>query len=102
MRIVPILLLCLSFNASAEMYKWVDANGINHYSNKPHDGAEQLLLLTKDMIGLPVTAPDAKVKNNKITPSVAKKSNKKPTIAASNDIDGVKKKLNKNKVRPLH
>lgn len=76
MRIVPTLLLLLSFHVSAEMYKWVDDNGVSHYSNKPHDGAEQLILLTKDMMGLPAKSPAIKAQNNKTPPPVTKKPKK--------------------------
>lgn len=35
-RLVPaLLMLCLSFTASAEIYKWTDASGKTHYSQTP-------------------------------------------------------------------
>ena len=44
MRRLPLLLLlvaCATAN-STTVYKWVDANGVTHYSDQPHPGAEKL------------------------------------------------------------
>ncbi len=59
MRIFAPLLLLLSFDTSAEIYKWLDEQGVRHYSNEPHEGAEQLPLLTQEMIGQPAVASNA-------------------------------------------
>jgi Domain of unknown function (DUF4124) len=44
MRRVPILLLLVACATaySATVYKWVDANGVTHFSDQPHPGAEKL------------------------------------------------------------
>jgi hypothetical protein len=44
MRRLPLLLLLVASAAaySATVYKWVDANGVTHYSDQPHPGAEKL------------------------------------------------------------
>lgn len=33
--VLAFLMLCLTFTASAEIYKWTDANGKTHYSQTP-------------------------------------------------------------------
>lgn len=39
------LLLVLSMNAGAtELWRWVDENGVVHYSDRPHPGAERIEL----------------------------------------------------------
>lgn len=63
MRIFAPLLLLLSFDTSAEIYKWLDERGVRHYSNEPHEGAEQLPLLTQEMIGQPVASNASTAKN---------------------------------------
>jgi hypothetical protein len=44
MRRLPLLLFLVACAAanSATVYKWVDANGVPHYSDQPHPGAEKL------------------------------------------------------------
>ncbi len=48
--LLPCLLLC-AFSASAQIYKWVDENGIVHYSDQPAPGAERV-----DLPGRPSSA----------------------------------------------
>ena len=40
---VAIVTLALSATATAEIYKWTDANGNTHYSDKPPTRAAQVL-----------------------------------------------------------
>ena len=46
MRIYPAILLCVamaSTTATADpTYRWVDENGVVHYSDRPQEGAEQI------------------------------------------------------------
>jgi Domain of unknown function (DUF4124) len=44
MRRLPVLVLLLGCATaySATVYKWVDANGVTHYSDQPHPGAQKL------------------------------------------------------------
>ena len=45
MRLASLLLLLLvSAGALAQAYTWVDENGVRHYSDKPHPGAELIQL----------------------------------------------------------
>ena len=41
--LLPILLIC-STTTVAGVYRWIDANGQIHFSDKPHRGAEQIQL----------------------------------------------------------
>jgi hypothetical protein len=42
---LPILALLAGAAAvAAPVYKWVDANGVTHYSDQPHPGAEEIQL----------------------------------------------------------
>ncbi|MEQ8208065.1 MAG: DUF4124 domain-containing protein [Woeseia sp.] len=49
-------LLLFAAAASAQVYKWVDADGVIHYSDQPVPGAE-LVTLPKRSTSNPVTAP---------------------------------------------
>src|ERR1700683_1832119 len=44
MRRLPFLLLLIASATaySATVYKWVDDNGVTHYSDQPHPGAQKL------------------------------------------------------------
>jgi hypothetical protein len=44
MRRLPLLLLLVACATaySATVYKWVDDNGVTHYSDQPHPGAQKL------------------------------------------------------------
>ncbi|WP_298440770.1 DUF4124 domain-containing protein [uncultured Ferrimonas sp.] len=48
-----LLLLLLALPASAEIYKWVDANGKVHYSDKPVSGAEAVVPKESSTVSLP-------------------------------------------------
>jgi hypothetical protein len=41
-----IALLALAGAAYAQAYRWVDEDGVVHYSDRPHEGAEQIQLPT--------------------------------------------------------
>lgn len=38
--ILPLALACVVTPASAQIYKWVDANGVTHYGEKPPDAGD--------------------------------------------------------------
>ncbi len=40
--LVPLILLLLTLDASAAVYRWVDSRGVTHYSDKPVAGAEEI------------------------------------------------------------
>ncbi len=42
--VIPVLLACVATLAFAQAYKWVDENGVVHYSDRPHPGAEEFVL----------------------------------------------------------
>ncbi len=42
--VFPIMLLAGSIAAAATVYKWVDENGVTHYSDQPHPGAKTIEL----------------------------------------------------------
>ncbi|NND54667.1 MAG: DUF4124 domain-containing protein [Gammaproteobacteria bacterium] len=41
-RIIFVLLLLCAGAVSAQVYKWVDEDGVVHYSDQPHPGAERV------------------------------------------------------------
>lgn len=41
-RIIPVLLLLCAGAVSAQVYKWVDADGVVHYTDQPVPGAERI------------------------------------------------------------
>jgi len=44
-NVLLTLMLCASAAAgAATVYKWVDANGVTHYSDQPHPGAQKIEL----------------------------------------------------------
>ena len=52
MEFRPILLLLVLLGSAAaaqEAYRWVDEDGIVHYSDRPREGAEQILLPTPNV-----------------------------------------------------
>lgn len=44
MRLVVFTLLCMAATlaGAATIYKWVDENGVTHYSDQPHPGAQKI------------------------------------------------------------
>ncbi|GAH02361.1 unnamed protein product [marine sediment metagenome] len=44
MRTILIILLLIPLYASAEIYHWRDGNGVEHFSDQPHRGAERVKL----------------------------------------------------------
>ncbi|MGA2024537.1 MAG: DUF4124 domain-containing protein [Steroidobacteraceae bacterium] len=63
--LIPALLVILAtagLAAAATMYRWVDANGVVHYSDTPQPGAEQVAMpnaQTYRATPVPTTSPDA-------------------------------------------
>lgn len=54
-RLLIVLPLLLAAGlASAQAYKWVDANGVVHYSDRPQPGAEEVALPTYTRASRPV------------------------------------------------
>ncbi len=51
-------LLLLSWTvASGQIYRWVDEDGVVHYSDEPHPGAEEIELESAPTISMPQPAP---------------------------------------------
>ena len=42
--ILVILLMLITWVTYAQVYKWIDSQGVTHFSDRPHDGAEKLKL----------------------------------------------------------
>jgi len=61
---IAIGLLCASGTALAQAYRWVDENGVVHYSDRPQPGAEEIVL------------PDNTVTTRRVVP---------PSFASRND-----------------
>ena len=57
--LLTVMILALALPASAATYRWVDGEGIVHYSDKPHEGAEQIEL-TKAQGYSPVSGSQAR------------------------------------------
>ena len=76
--IVPVLLL-FGVAASAQVYKWIDADGIVHYSDQPAPGAERI-----DLPSRPSTAVPAAQRQRTATaaPSAATGSRSATQVAA--------------------
>jgi Domain of unknown function (DUF4124)/Bacterial Ig domain len=63
--LIPAMLVILAAAgpaAAATMYRWVDANGVVHYSDQPQPGAQQVAMpsaQTYRATPVPTTTPDA-------------------------------------------
>lgn len=71
MRILLILLLILPGLAAAEIYRWVDEDGVVHYSDRPAADAEKVELpdlQRMDTVSAPVEAQDTEAETT--TPEV--------------------------------
>ena len=55
---LALLLLAPLITSAGQIYKWVDADGVVHYSDQPHEGAEKTELGTVQTLHMPV-APNA-------------------------------------------
>jgi Domain of unknown function (DUF4124) len=61
MRILLFTLFWLSAAASAAtVYKWVDENGVTHYSDQPHENAQKVELKAPQTYSAPKQAPARK------------------------------------------
>jgi len=66
-RFILIILLIISGTLNAEVYKWTDASGDVHFSDKPHPGAEKIDLPEVQMYStppIPPSIPDNKQAEN--------------------------------------
>jgi hypothetical protein len=55
--LLPLALSLMSGAAvAATVYKWVDAQGITHYSDQPHPQAQELEVQPKNLVSTPQTA----------------------------------------------
>jgi len=52
--IIALILLAPCVVAAGTVYKWVDADGVVHYSDQPQDGAEKVQLGTVQSLAMPV------------------------------------------------
>jgi hypothetical protein len=53
-RYLPLIICLLSSSAIAEVYRWTDADGQIHYSDRPHEGAEEVSLPPAQTFSAPV------------------------------------------------
>lgn len=58
--IVAILALALG---GANVYRWVDADGVTHYSDQPHAGAERITITVSKPAGKPAASAGASQRN---------------------------------------
>ena len=56
---VALLLPFAAGLAAGQVYRWVDADGVVHYSDQPHPGAEEVELELAPAISMPRAAPRA-------------------------------------------
>lgn len=56
-RIIALLLVLASAQAFAQAYRWVDENGVVHYSDRPSPGAEQVVLQDANAVRMRTPAP---------------------------------------------
>lgn len=59
-----IICLVLASAASAEVYRWTDADGQVHYSDRPHEGAESVDLPKAQTFSAPVVQRSPTVKDD--------------------------------------
>jgi hypothetical protein len=59
MRILLFTLMsvCCTVAAAATVFKWVDENGVTHYSDQPHENAQKVELKAPQTYTSPKTAP---------------------------------------------
>lgn len=50
---IGAVLLAIGGTAAAQAYRWVDEDGVVHYSDRPHEGAEEVQLEGAPAINLP-------------------------------------------------
>lgn len=53
--LTAFLLLASATATAATVYKWVDANGVTHYSDQPHPGATQIEVNSAQTYSAPTT-----------------------------------------------
>ena len=56
-RIIALFVVLLSTQAFAQAYRWVDENGVVHYSDRPSPGAEQVVLQDANAVRMRTPAP---------------------------------------------
>ncbi|SMC22123.1 protein of unknown function [Andreprevotia lacus DSM 23236] len=89
--ILAVLLLCLAGLASAEVYKWKDADGNWHYSDQPPPGADKNKAKVLDIKDQPVNSVPAKAKVASGAAEGLEKGGKKASAVAASDSKPVKK-----------
>lgn len=62
--LVLVLLAVCSVAAASEVYRWVDANGQIHYSDRPHEGAETIVLPSAQTYSTPARQPVRRLADN--------------------------------------
>lgn len=76
MRTAWLLALTLCVSAQAEVYKWVDKNGVTHYSDRPQPGAEKLIVAPAQSYDAPKTSASS---GTVTTPSVSSTATPTPS-----------------------
>src|SRR5262245_43919211 len=51
-----VLAACASYGATRQMWMWVDANGVTHYSDRPVPGAKLVSITSMEPVGGPQRA----------------------------------------------
>jgi hypothetical protein len=54
-----VLVACASYGATREMWMWVDANGVTHYSDRPVPGAKLVSITSIEPVGTQGVIPPA-------------------------------------------
>lgn len=61
MRLIMILLAALSFQATAQVYKWVDENGVTHFGNQPPPGEKEEVEIRPSSSGSSAAAAESDI-----------------------------------------
>lgn len=59
MRWILLTILVIGGAAAADTYRWVDENGVIHFSDRPHPGAERIELGEVQTFSAPESLPEA-------------------------------------------
>lgn len=59
-RIIALVVVLVSAQSFAQAYRWVDEDGVVHYSDRPSPGAEQVILQDANAVRMRTPAPRAR------------------------------------------
>lgn len=63
-KIIALIAVLAAGAAAAQAYRWVDENGVVHYSDRPREGAERIILPQQNQRPQPRTAPQGQAGAN--------------------------------------